>query len=64
MVKQAKPKYLTLTEVLRGSKPSRLSDRVKRRVRARRAASLENENFVREQEDWSFLAGKMVGGEG
>lgn len=61
---QSKPVvYIRVSELFRNAEPSTLAEDVRKELQNERAKSILDETLVRQQEDWSFLAHQVVGGE-
>lgn len=57
------PVFLPVGEFLRDGKPSPIASEVRDQLESKRRATALDDAILRQQEDWSFLAKQVVGGE-
>ena len=64
MPSQAPEGYMRVEDFFRSPKDTSIAADVRAQTRDERSKTVLDTTLVRQQEDWSFLADKNVGGEG
>jgi hypothetical protein len=58
------PRYLRVDDFFKSPRKTTIAEDVRKQVIQERENTILNLTMLRQQEDWSFLSGKIVGAEG